>query len=246
MPYVRGMSDEAIEIDDEVRRRRCAEAAVRRLVAEGRAALAARSRMLRSVERGLRAPLGGALTLVEKARLEPDEAQRALLLDVLWEALAAMQEVAADIPALARMEGGHTEPTSTMFPADQTLDRLFAHAADAALIRGVRFEATHDAAGLVVLGFQDRTEDLLECLFTDALERARGAHLKVAARMRVGVPSMFELTISSVHPFETWPHAALARRLMVQMDGRIEQLADGVCLRMPARLVIPAEHLAAP
>lgn len=237
------MEDAADEIGEGARRRR-AEAVVARLVAEGRAALAARSRMLRSVERGLRAPLGGALTLVEKARQEPDEAARALLLDVLWEALSAMQEVAADMPDLARMEGGHAEPTSAMFPVDGTLERLFAQAADAAQSRGVAFTATHDAAGLVVLGFQDRTEDLLECLFTDALERARGEHLKVAASMRVGAPSMFELTISSVHPFETWTNVALARRLLVQLDGRIEQFADGVRLLFPARLVIPAEHLA--
>ena len=155
-----------------------------------------------------------------------------------------MQEVAADMPDLARMEGGHAEPLSAMFPVDGTLEHLFAQAADAARLRGVHFEATHDAAGHVVLGLQDRTEDLLECLFIDALERARDGNLRVAASMCVGAPSMFELTISSVHAFETWPHAALARRLMVQMDGRIEQLADSVRLKMPARLVIPAAHLA--
>ncbi len=237
------MEQAAKESEERARQRR-AEAVIAQLVAEGRGALAARSRMLRSIERGIRQPLAGALTLVEKARLEPDEAARALLLDVLWEALAAMQEVATDMPDLARMEGGHAEPTSMMFPVDSTLERLFALAAEAARLRGVRFEATHDAAGLVVLGFQDRTEDLLECLFTDALDRALDASLQVKATMRVGAPSMFELRITSVYPFETWPHVALARRLMVQLDGRIEQFADGVRLRMPARLVIPAEHLA--
>lgn len=168
-------------------------------LAESRAADEAKSAFLAAMSRNIRTPLSGVASLVDMLAATDLDARQRQLCDVLKVSSQDVVQLVCDILDLARLESGRANFYNVRFDLGALVRDAAAPFAVEAAARGLSFDLIiEDEALGLFMGDDLRVKQIVQHLAANAVKftDAGGVTIRVAEEERVGVRSMFKISVA--------------------------------------------------
>lgn len=168
-------------------------------LSDARSAEAAKDAFLANMAREIRTPLNGIGALVDLLERAPSDERRKQICAVLKSSSADVVQLVCDILEFARLSAGQTPLYQNEFDLAGAVRDAAAPAKSQALQRGLKFEidVTDEARGRF-LGDETRVQQIVAHLAANAVKFTDegGVTIKVEEEERVGVRSMFKISVT--------------------------------------------------